>query len=169
MNRLLLLIALMAISVSAFSSDGFYPENKALSQLQKALKNKDLELGDCIDLSDELAEGRNLVAYRFTYPGEAKQWYAVFTESKGRYEMFDYLVVINPKGEIETVKVLKYRSEHGGEIASSKWLSQFEHYSGGDLYYEEEISAISGATISAMSITRDIPKVVRIIQSHSNE
>ena len=169
MTRLLLLIVLLGASVSAYSDDGFYPENKALNQLQKALKNKELVLGEFIDLSDKLAEGRNLVAYCFTYPGDAKKWFAVFTESKGRYEMFDYLVVINPAGEIETVKILKYRSEHGGEIASSKWLAQFEHYSGGDLYYEEEISAISGATISAMSITRDIPKVVRIIQAQYNE
>ena len=39
MTRLLLLIVLLGASVSAYSDDGFYPENKALNQLQKALKN----------------------------------------------------------------------------------------------------------------------------------
>lgn len=145
----------------------FYAENKALKFLEKTLKVEELELGERIDFTDVLGEGRQLVAYPFSYPGKPEKYFAVFTESKGRYDMFDYLVITDVAGEIQQVKVLKYRSEHGGEIASKKWLSQFEHYKGGDLYYEEEISAISGATISAMSITRDIPKVVNIIQSYS--
>lgn len=149
------------------SAPDFYAENKALKFLEKTLKVEELELGERIDFTDVLGEGRQLVAYPFSYPGKPEKYFAVFTESKGRYDMFDYLVITDVAGEIQQVKVLKYRSEHGGEIASKKWLSQFEHYKGGDLYYEEEISAISGATISAMSITRDIPKVVNIIQSYS--
>lgn len=149
------------------SAPDFYAENKALKFLEKTLKVEELEFGERIDFTDVLGEGRQLVAYPFSYPGKPEKYFAVFTESKGRYDMFDYLVITNEAGEIQQVKVLKYRSEHGGEIASKKWLSQFEHYKGGDLYYEEEISAISGATISAMSITRDIPKVVNIIQSYS--
>jgi Na+-translocating ferredoxin:NAD+ oxidoreductase RnfG subunit len=169
MLRILLFLTLISASGLTQSDAGFYAENKAVKYLEKTLKVKDLELGERIDFTDELAEGRQVVAYSFHYAGEAEKYFAVFTESKGRYDMFDYLVITDEAGEIHKVKVLKYRSEHGGEIASKKWLSQFEHYAGGDLYYEEEISAISGATISAMSITRDIPKVVRIVQDYSKE
>jgi len=69
---------------------------------------------------------------------------------------------------VEKIKVLKYRSEHGGEIASKKWLEQFENYSKGELRYKKEISALSGATISANSIVEDIPKVLKILKISCN-
>ena len=80
--------------------------------------------------------------------------------------MFDYLVTVNLAFEIEKVKVLKYRSEHGGEIASKKWLQQFTGYSTGELKYKKDISAISGATISASSITSDIQIVLKILKTN---
>lgn len=146
----------------------FYPEKTAEKFLQKTLKNKELKVDDRFDLTQELGTGKRMVAYVFQNDA-GDTHYAVFTESKGRYDLFDYLVVTDKSGVIKQVKVLRYRSEHGGEIASKKWLEQFVGFSGGNLYYEEDIAAISGATISAMSITRDIPKVMAALQNHMIE
>ena len=109
-----------------------------------------------------------MVIYRFKQTGSGQNLYAVFAQAKGRFDFFDYLVVTNENFVIKKVKVLKYRSEHGSEIASKKWLVQFENYSLGELQYGKEISALSGATISANSIVTDIPKVLKILQSSCN-
>jgi len=49
---------------------------------------------------------------------------------------------------------LIYREDYGGEIGSKRWLKQFIGKKPSDkLRYEEDIIAISGATISANSMT----------------
>ncbi len=164
MKKLLLLtIALIAGSTLAWAAD-FYPQEKAEGYLKKVLKTKNFEILQSIDLSDKTQDGRRTVAYRLkTKDGEGFQ-YAVFTESRGRYDMFDYLMITKDNGTVLSVKVIKYRSEHGGEVAAKKWLSQFENFGGGNLEYGSDISAISGATLSASSLTRDIPEVVELLQ-----
>ena len=91
------------------------------------------------------------------------------TQAKGRYDYFDYLVVVSNHFEVQRVSILKYRSEYGGEIASKKWLRQFENYASGELRYKKEISALSGATISANSLVEDIPKVLKILKYSCND
>lgn len=86
----------------------------------------------------------------------------------GRFDLFDYLLVTSEDFTIKKVKILKYRSEHGGEIASKKWLAQFENYSSGGLQYGRDISSLSGATISGSSLVNDIPKALNILKNSSN-
>jgi len=45
------------------------------------------------------------------------------------------------------------------EICSKNWLKQFIGYQGNPLRYKADIDGISGATISANSITSDIQDV----------
>ena len=70
---------------------------------------------------------------------------------------------------MEKIRILKYRSEHGGEIKSRKWLSQFENYTAEKpIRYKKEISALSGATLSATGLVDDVPKVLTILQESVN-
>ena len=47
-----------------------------------------------------------------------------------------------------------YREDYGGEIGSKRWLKQFIGKKASDkIEYEKDIIAISGATISANSMT----------------
>lgn len=82
--------------------------------------------------------------------------YIVATSARGRYDYFDYLVIYNTELVVEKIRVFEYRSDHGYEICSKKWLRQFENNSGCNIQYGQEIDAISGATISASSITEDL-------------
>lgn len=160
MKGIILIVCFVSVAgVSALATD-FYPPDQALSLIQKTLKEKQLEITGTYDMSEMLEEGHRMVAYSFKMTGGEQENYAVFTESKGRYDLFDYLVITDKAGTVQKVQVIKYRSEHGGEIASRKWLSQFENYKGGELHYGDDISAVSGATLSAGSITRDMQKVV---------
>jgi Na+-translocating ferredoxin:NAD+ oxidoreductase RnfG subunit len=145
----------------------FYPEKQALKMVKIALKEKDVTLVEKVDVADFFGRTYPIVIYRLSKVN-GDDFYAVFTQAQGRYDMFDYLIAVNLEFAIKKIRVLKYRSEHGGEIASKKWLEQFENYSSGELRYKKEISALSGATISANSIVADIPKVLKILKNNCN-
>ena len=157
---------LLTITFQSIALD-FYPEKQALKMVKIALKEKDVTLVKKIDVADFFGRTYPLVIYRLS-KADGDDFYAVFTQAKGRYDMFDYLIAINRDFAIKKIRVLKYRSEHGGEIASKKWLEQFENYSSGELRYKKEISALSGATISANSIVEDIPRVLKILNNSCN-
>lgn len=162
-------ITLLIVSLTLFSAraNDFYSEKQALKAVKTALKEKDITIKEQIGITKWLEKTEPLVLYSFERVN-GETFYAAFTHSKGRYDYFDYMVIINTKFEVEKVKVLKYRSENGGEISSKKWLEQFIGYTTGYLHYKRDISAISGATISAMSISRDIPKVMDTVRANLN-
>lgn len=88
------------------------------------------------------------------------------------YEYFDYLILYNNALVIELVKVYNYQASHGHEVCSPSWLKQFKGYAGEkELDYGGNIDAISGATISAVSMIVDIEnaasKISNAIQVHS--
>lgn len=75
------------------------------------------------------------------------------------YEVFQYALFLDFELRIAKVLVLDYAGDYGYEINSPGWLKQFVGYRGGGLSYGSDIQAISGATISANSITYDIVEV----------
>ncbi|QQS49879.1 MAG: FMN-binding protein [Bacteroidota bacterium] len=80
------------------------------------------------------------------------------------YEYFDYLILYNIKASIELVRVFNYQATHGQQICNPAWLNQFKNYNGSSvLHYGSDIDAISGATISAISIISDIEKISAIV------
>lgn len=83
--------------------------------------------------------------------------FAGFSSSKGKNDLFDYMVLFDESLHIKKVVVLVYRSSYGGEIMAKYWLKQFEDKSNGkEMEFEKDIDSISGATISAPSITTGI-------------
>jgi uncharacterized protein with FMN-binding domain len=84
--------------------------------------------------------------------------------AKGRYDWFDFMILYNPDLVIEKVEILVYRSDHGFEIMNKRWLEQFKGSSGCDFEYGKNIDAISGATLSANSLTKAIQEACRKIQ-----
>lgn len=88
---------------------------------------------------------------------------AVITSAKGRFDMFDYMIVYNLEREIELIKILVYRSEYGSEITAKRWLSQFYTNQIDSLKYGNDIQAISGATFSASSLTKNVNRINKIL------
>lgn len=86
------------------------------------------------------------------------------TSAIGRYDYFDYCVIFNTDLSIRKVEVMIYRSDHGYEITSKKWLKQFAGTNGCYLDYGTDIDAIAGATYSASSITSDIGQLCEILK-----
>ena len=79
--------------------------------------------------------------------------------AKGRYDWFDFIVVFNPELVIEKVEIIVYREDHGVEIMNKSWLAQFKGVTGCDLEYGKDIDAVSGATLSAGSLTKAVKEV----------
>jgi Na+-translocating ferredoxin:NAD+ oxidoreductase RnfG subunit len=92
--------------------------------------------------------------------------YLVLDQAKGRYDYFDFMVVFSAQVEIMDVEVLLYRSEHGGEITSRKWLKKFIGLKDwGKNKTTQNVDAISGATISSNGMKNAIEKIGRSLLS----
>ncbi|MEN8764349.1 MAG: FMN-binding protein [Wenyingzhuangia sp.] len=78
---------------------------------------------------------------------------------------FDYMVIFDTNGVIVHSKVLIYRESYGYEITSKRWLKQFIGKSPQDsLIYKQTVDAISGATISASSMTREMNLLLQQVE-----
>lgn len=72
-------------------------------------------------------------------------------------EYFDYFILFSKNHEVLLVEVFNYQATYGFEITSRGWLKQFTGFSGeSELKPSNEIDAISGATKSVESITKDV-------------
>ena len=80
--------------------------------------------------------------------------YLFLGKAPSKTDTFDYLVLFDPTFTIKKATVLVYREDYGGEIASKRWLGQFaQKQTSLGFTYGDNISAISGATISVQSMT----------------
>ncbi len=97
--------------------------------------------------------------------------YLFSDKAPSKTDQFDYLVLFDKDLIIKKSKVLIYREDYGGEISSKRWLRQFEGKTSNDqLKYEKDIIAISGATISAKSMTvavNNLLKTIKILQQNN--
>ena len=90
--------------------------------------------------------------------------YAFVDKAPSKTDEFDYLVLFDANLIVKKAKVLIYREDYGGEIGSKRWLKQFIGKKGKDnLVYEKDIIAISGATISAYSMTIAVNKLLQSV------
>ena len=79
--------------------------------------------------------------------------YSYYSKAPSLYNLYDYLIILDKNLKIKKSKILIYREDYGGEIASKRWLRQFTAKSWTDKFiYSKDVSAISGATISVKSM-----------------
>jgi len=81
----------------------------------------------------------------------------------GNYELFSFAVFYDFSLQVKQVKILEYAPEYGYEITSSRWLRQFTGNKDCNIQYEEDVDAISGATISARSLIDNVNEVCEIL------
>jgi hypothetical protein len=124
-----------------------FGENSIIEYLQPALENDSLKNllypEDCLY---KVTSGNEIQAYLFS------------TRAKGRYDYFDYFILYSKDLTVKEVIVTVYRSSHGAAICQEKWLSQFSGYRGGVLKLGTDIDGVSGGTLSAYSIVKDLQR-----------
>ena len=131
-------------------------QKKVQKEIKSVFKIESFDLKENtfkIPLSNSLQAG----AFYEIQVKETLQGYAFIGTAPSKTDSFEYLVLLDKDLIIVKAKVLIYREDYGGEIGSKRWLSQFiSKDQNSVLGYGEEISAISGATISVKSMTASI-------------
>ena len=90
--------------------------------------------------------------------------YYYIGQAYGKADYFDFIVIFDKDLVISKTKILVYREDHGGEVGSKRWLKQFiGKTKEQDLIYQKDIAAISGATISAKSMTSEVNKLLKTV------
>lgn len=88
----------------------------------------------------------------------------------GKTDDFDFVVIFDKQFIIKKIKVLAYREDYGMEIGSKRWLNQFNDLKKGDqVEYQKDIKAISGATLSARSMTKAINNLLKSLKVLQNK
>lgn len=167
MRTLVIFICLLISSHLIYAVD--YPKSvqrridKTLVKLfpKKLVELKEMELA--VDLAVNYPAVRNVKVSRLK-SADIELGYVCFAASKGKNDYFDYMVIFDNEFVIKQVKVLIYRSTYGGEIMSRSWLKQFiGKTSGQEMAMDKDIDGISGATLSAPSITQGIRELSLLI------
>jgi len=151
-----ILLLLITLQVHAFQLSKSITK-KVQKELVKTFGDKELIL-ETIVIADEVnaklyQKIKNNTLFKIIQK-EQTIGYAYIDKAPSKTDAFDYLIILDKNLIIKKAKVLIYREDYGGEIGSKRWLKQFIGKSSSDkLKYEREIIAISGATISARSMT----------------
>lgn len=91
--------------------------------------------------------------------------YLYLGEAPSMKNVFDYIVMFNKDLSIKKSKILIYREDFGRQIGSQRWLKQFIGLTPNDaVNYGETVDAISGATISAKSMTNEVKDLLQGIK-----
>ncbi|MDY7396586.1 FMN-binding protein [Aureibaculum sp. 2210JD6-5] len=172
-SRVFLLLCLASITVNALQ----LPKNiqkKVDKEIRSAFDIEEYTLG-AIEVSKEVnAKSVTKITKNNLYKiikSDTVIGYAFIDKAPSKTDQFDYLVLFDKELILKKSKVLIYREEYGGEISSKRWLKQFEGKNSSEqLKYEKDIIAISGATISAKSMTvaiNNLLKTVDILQKNN--
>ncbi len=132
----------------------FLIENYTVESIQVSEKSR-----------NELPIKINDVNFKIIISDGQKVGYYYHGKAFGKVDHFDFLVIFDTNLVIKKVKILIYREDRGGEISSKRWLRQFVGKSATNSFvYEKDIVGISGATISAKSMTSQMDKLMQSIQ-----
>lgn len=154
----------MFLSFSVFLFVSFTIPTKVHKKIDKQIKATfEVEVFDKIGITFSEEVQKDLVAKLnaenfFKIQADTKiLGYFYYGHGFGKTDEFDFIVILDANLIIAKTKVLVYREDHGSEIGSRRWLRQFTGKTGGDiLRYQYDIAAISGATLSAESMTETI-------------
>ena len=90
--------------------------------------------------------------------------FMIVSSAKGRFDLFDFVVLYDLDLQIIGLRVLTYRSEYGSQVSSRGWLKQFTGPPPTTGFkYGQNIDAISGATFSAVSFTAQMNRLNLLI------
>lgn len=95
--------------------------------------------------------------------------YVYVGEAPSMKNVFDYAILFSPEFKIINTKVLIYREKHGRQIGMKRWLKQFFGMTPSDSpTLGGQVDGISGATISATSMTDSVREVLSSIKYLKN-
>ena len=166
MKKLVILLFLGLIGISANLP------SSAIKKMDKTIQSlwvNQVVKKEIIDLSTQQNAPTDLQLNKLLISDKLVAFLAI-SRAKSRVDFFDYMIIYNPDLSIKTIQVLAYREDYGGEIASNRWLKQFEGKKNAEeMKFGDDIQGISGATISARSLTIDVQEVSKFIYQQKSK
>ncbi len=164
-SRFTLVFAILALSFATTNAQKGTPDKKTQKLMVEALdeafgKHSNPDFKEVLNLP-ATEEHHPLQIFEFTDTGtnQSTGWVCL-SEGLGRYDTFDYLVVYDNTRTIALVKISAYRSSHGYQITSKKWLSKFKGVKASEkIEIGKEVDAISGATLSSFGLVKSLNQV----------
>jgi Na+-translocating ferredoxin:NAD+ oxidoreductase RnfG subunit len=90
--------------------------------------------------------------------------FVVTDDVVGKVELISYAVAIALDGTVRQIEILSYRESHGFEIRLPAWRKQFVGKgTGSALRIGDDISNISGATLSCTHVTDGVRRIVAVV------
>lgn len=133
---------------------------KVNSALAKTFGSEEIELTPfplALRINSDLEKGWEDTFYRIHNKQGVALGYIFVDQGPSMKNIFDYCVIFDNDLEILNTKVLIYREQHGRQIGTKRWLSQFFGYSLQNRpSLGVDIDGVSGATISCRNFTNSI-------------
>jgi Na+-translocating ferredoxin:NAD+ oxidoreductase RnfG subunit len=91
--------------------------------------------------------------------------YAYITDKKGRHRPITFVVGLKPDCSVREVAIMIYREPRGYEVKAKRFLRQYHNKTIDDpIEVNRDIKNISGATISAHSVSAGVREAVAICE-----
>lgn len=108
---------------------------------------------------------KNEVIIWEVYDGEVLRALALLDNVYGKSLPITFMAIFDLAGNILETGIVAYREPFGGGVTNESWQNQFiGKNKSSKVKIGEDIQAISGATISANSVTRGIKKLTLLIE-----
>ena len=110
-------------------------------------------------------EQEDEVTFYFAEQDGKRYGVATVVTEPGKWGPVTFIIAMDTKGTVRTVKVLSYEEKRGRPIARSSFLNQFQGKSSDDpVKVGQDISGISGATISSRSAAFAVRKAIALYE-----
>lgn len=138
-------------------------EGEELDQVKERLGGK---LHDFQEGSESAqVEAEDEVTFHFAEQDGKRYGVAIVVTEPGKWGPVTFIIAMDMKGTVRTVKVLSYEEKRGRPIARSSFLNQFKGKSSDDpVKVGQGISGISGATISSRSAAFAVRKAIALYE-----
>ena len=113
---------------------------------------------------DEPLDAESFIFYVGTHGGQV-DGYAYITDKKGRHRPITFVVGLKPDCSVREVAIMIYREPRGYEVKEQRFLRQYQSKTIDDpIEVYRDIKNISGATISAHSVSAGVREAVAICE-----
>ncbi len=167
-KSLFLILLIGFLNIQSYAAVPSKLDKKLHKIIKKEYAVKDFKKSPLIITNEQLEDAgvelRKDQLFKLKTEAGSENIYVIET-AMGRFDDFVYVIFFEMDLSVKMVRVLKYDSEHGAEITHKRWFRQFIGKTPADhLVFRKNIDTISGATISAKSITESINEMLQKIK-----
>lgn len=83
----------------------------------------------------------------------------------GKHMLIDYMLAVDPAGNIQRLEILSYRESYGGQVRNPSWRRQFQGFGASNPpRFQRDVMNIGGATLSCRHVTEGVARLLAIFK-----